>query len=174
MSEFDGEPAELLTAETSTLFEDVLNKGLGLRVRVTGRSMAPFLMGGELLTIKKVPCSSLRIGDLIFFKNPDGYPLLHRIVKKKCDKDIFLFQTKGDALIALDDPVCEDQVLGKVCHIEKTGIWRERKYYDMESYLSRKFQYCIARLNLFKSKTYLALSRKLSQIKNTNPGSHIQ
>ena len=59
-------------AELSDLFADILNKGLNLRLKVTGRSMQPFLRGGETVTIKKVPCSELRRGDLIFFDSPQG------------------------------------------------------------------------------------------------------
>ena len=51
------------------LCEDILRSGISLRLQVTGRSMAPFLVGGEFLTIKKGPGSSLHIGDLIFFQN---------------------------------------------------------------------------------------------------------
>jgi len=97
------------------LFEDILNDGISLRVKVTGRSMAPFLQGGEILTIKRVPYASLHKGDLIFFKNSHGFPLLHRIIKK----DTKSVQTKGDALMAFDEPVCEKDALGKVCIIER-------------------------------------------------------
>jgi len=37
------------------LFEEVLNNGTDLRVGVTGRSMMPFLRGGEVLTIRRMP-----------------------------------------------------------------------------------------------------------------------
>ena len=37
------------------LFEDILQNGTDLRVRVTGRSMMPFLKGGEVLTIRQTP-----------------------------------------------------------------------------------------------------------------------
>ena len=45
---------ELFEKEKLTFFEDILDKGLTLCVKVTGRSMSPFLQGGEILTIKKV------------------------------------------------------------------------------------------------------------------------
>src|SRR4030043_1915029 len=114
--------------EVLHLFEEILNSDSNLRVKVTGRSMSPFLRGEEILTIKKVPYTSLKIGDLIFFKNGQGYPVLHRIIKKKQVQDgVITFQTKGDALIAFDEPIKNNKILGKVCKIEYGS-----KYINME------------------------------------------
>ena len=54
--------------EALSLFQDILSSGMFLRVRVTGRSMSPFLTGGEIIMIKKTPASCLRKGDLVFLK----------------------------------------------------------------------------------------------------------
>jgi signal peptidase I len=142
-----------------SLFEDILNSGLGLRTQVTGVSMTPFLRGGEILTIKKVGSSSLRIGDLIFFKDRRGCLILHRIIKKSCLDGRFTFHTKGDAVSAFDEPVHENDVLGKVFGIEKIVSGGNTKYIDMESYLRKRINYINALSNLFKSKTYFAVLR---------------
>jgi signal peptidase len=135
------------------LFEDILNSGLSLRVKVTGRSMAPFLQGGEILTIKKVPCPSLQRGDLIFFKNRNGFPILHRIITKRQDSDCMIaFQTKGDALMAFDEPVRDNEILGKVCKIEDGS-----KYINMETKIWGKINYLTAVINLLESRLYFAL-----------------
>lgn len=97
------------------LLEEILSKGCDIRMRVTGRSMTPFLLGGELVTIRRVPASSVRIGDIIFFKTCTGHPVVHRVVRK----NQAIFQTKGDALQAMDEPVSQSRLLGKVCLIEK-------------------------------------------------------
>ena len=105
------------------LFEDVLNKGPSLRVKVTGMSMRPFLRGGEIVTIRKVPHFSLKTGDLILFKDSRDFPVIHRIIKKKKSSgNKKTFQTKGDAVILSDEPVTYSQILGKVCKIEKKGL----------------------------------------------------
>jgi signal peptidase I len=139
-------------------FEDFLSKGLDLRVKVTGNSMASFLNGGEILTIRKVPSSSLHIGDLIFFKTHYGIPVLHRILKKERRNNVHIFQTKGDALLSLDEPVYEPDIFGKVCKIESNSNGK-RKYIDMESSLWRNINYLLAVINIGKSKTYPALRR---------------
>jgi len=140
------------------LFEDILRNGTSLRVRVTGRSMAPFLNGGEILTIKKIPDSSFQIGDLIFFKTRYGSLLLHRIIRKQY-KDMVIFQTKGDAAVIPDEPVSEHDVLGKVYKIEKILSSGRTKHIDMESPFWKTINYMLAVINIGKSKTYTALRR---------------
>lgn len=146
--------------ESSAFFEDILNRGLSLRVRATGRSMAPFLKGGEIVTIKKVPCSSLRIGDLIFFKNRGRSLLLHRIVKKQRGGNGLVFQTKGDAVHGIDDPVHENIILGKVCTIEKIHSCNPMKPVDMESSRQRGINYVRAKVGLGTAKLYSAVPKK--------------
>lgn len=138
--------------ETLDLFEDILNSRASLRVRVTGTSMKPFLRGGEVLTIKKMPYSSLKRGDLIFFKRRLGNPVVHRIIKKSKDHmDIVTLQTKGDALLSLDDPVEENEILGKVCKIEGANS------FNMETGIWRDINYLLAIIHLMKSRIYFAL-----------------
>jgi signal peptidase I len=142
------------------LFEDILRNGTGLRVRVTGRSMAPFLTGGEILTIKKVRYSSLQIGDLIFFKDVCGFPVLHRIIKKYRLDGRFTFHTKGDAVVVFDRPVDEEDVLGKACGIEKIASGGKTKYIDMESRFQKRINYLIAFVSFIRAKTYFAVLRR--------------
>ena len=139
--------------DTLKLYEDILNSGSCLRVKVTGRSMSQFLRGEEILTIKKVPYTSLKRGDLIFFKNGQGYPVLHRIIKKKQDQDdVITFQTKGDAMIAFDEPVRKNKILGKVCKIEDGS-----KYINMETKMWSRINYLSAVISLLESRLYFAL-----------------
>jgi signal peptidase I len=142
--------------EISALFEDLLSREISICVKVTGSSMASFLNGGEILTIRRVSASSLNTGDLIFFKTREGMPVLHRILKKELKNNMHIFQTKGDALLSMDEPVHESDILGKVCRIESDFNGR-KKYIDMESSLWRNINYLLAVINIGKSKTYPAL-----------------
>jgi signal peptidase I len=141
------------------LFEDILNSGLSLRIRVTGGSMSPFLHGEEILTIKKVSASLLNIGDLILFKNQHDFPILHRIIQKKRVSNTILFNTKGDALLGFDEPVYECNVLGKVCRIENSFLYGIKKHIDMESRFWKIINYLLALISFYKSGIYLAGSK---------------
>ncbi|MBM4147192.1 MAG: signal peptidase I [Nitrospira sp.] len=153
------EQAELnpISTETAALYEEILNSGLSLRIRATGRSMAPFLNGGEILTIKKGPDSSFHIGDLIFFKTRYGSLLLHRIIRKQY-KDMVIFQTKGDAVPGADEPVSENDILGKVCIIEKNFFGMRTKRVYMESRFWKTINYLLAIISSLQSRMYLAFT----------------
>lgn len=151
-------------AELSDLFADVLNRGLGLRVRVTGGSMRPFLRGGEIVTIKKVPCSELRRGDLIFFNSPDGVLVLHRLVRKKLgDGGAHIFQTRGDGLTAFDEEIHESNILGRVLLIERPAQAGKTTHINMDSLLYRCVNFSIAAAGFFKAQTYFFLSAALAK-----------
>jgi signal peptidase I len=148
--------------ELARLFEDILNRGLSLRIKVTGRSMMPFLTGGEILTIKKVSSASLKKGDLLFFKNSDGLPVLHRIVRKKRVENVFIFQTKGDALSEFDEPVPDSCVLGKACKIENTCVEYIRQI-NLESLFWLTINYLTAIKSLVRSSARFAALRLLGR-----------
>jgi signal peptidase I len=142
-------PTPLPPAATA-LFRDILNTGSGLRVKVTGKSMSPFLRDGDVVTIQKVPHASLGRGDVIFFRNGQGFPVLHRLIKKRrASNGVITFQTKGDALVSFDEPVAGHKVLGKVIKIEKKNS--AGRIINMESLHWRTVNYLIALILLAKS-----------------------
>jgi len=156
------EPASAKIAQSAAteLFEDILNSGSILRVKATGKSMSPFLRGGEIVTIRQVPCSSLRKGDLIFFKNSSRCPMLHRFIRKQRSLDGgILFQTKGDALLTFDEQVPYHRVLGKVLKIDKVTSRYDSRSINMESKRWKVVNYFVAFTGPSKSKFYLGLSR---------------
>jgi len=106
------------TADLSSLLNDILHSGAALRIKVTGTSMAPFIRGGETVTL--VRSAQYRTGDLVFFNNHQSRLTLHRIIcSRRNHSGNRLFQTKGDAVGYFDNPLPVDQILGKVIEIEK-------------------------------------------------------
>lgn len=118
-----GQDITLTRPEVCGLFEDLLSGGTAVRVRVTGGSMAPFLRGGEILTIEPLNPERLRIGDLVFFRKrglPE--PAVHRVIRiRHAGEGGILVQTQGDALNLPDEPVVLGDVLGKVRVVEREG-----------------------------------------------------
>lgn len=164
------DPGTTATTEPSIigLFEDIVNTGASFRVRVTGGSMTPFLQGGEIVAIKKVPYPSLRRGDLIFFKNSQGSPVLHRLIRKrKSSRNTMTVQTKGDALIAFDEPVPYHRILGRVWTIERVPSGNGQRLINMESMQWRMINCLIALTAAITSPLYRNLAkckRSLSQL----------
>jgi len=148
------------------LFEDLLRRGLSIRVRVTGCSMAPFLKGGEVLTIKPAHPASLRRGDLIFYKDGCGAPVLHRLVRmdRSCAETVTI-QTKGDALPACDAPISHEEILGKVCRVEYGGPDSKGRCLDMETFFRRDLNYLVATKSLMQAMIHRILSAGLSRLR---------
>lgn len=152
--------------DTLRLFEDVLKTGSSLRIRVTGRSMVPFLKGGEILTIRRVSYNSLRRGDLILFRSKYDSPVLHRIIRIKPSYDkAYIFHTKGDASRLPDDPVHQNEVMGKVCKVQKNSYDAGPENIDMESTMWKKINFLIALIHQF-----FKTPRRFDSLKKWLPG----
>jgi signal peptidase I len=122
------------------LFADILEQGLDLRLKVTGRSMAPFIKSGEIVILHKVPTDSLHCGDIIYFMDDTGKAVLHRIVAKEIKTNGKAnFTTRGDALLQHDDPIPEDQILAKAAYVEKVMPLIEPIQLDMDSVFCKSF-----------------------------------
>ena len=147
-------PIEEPTGEATALFEDILRRGTSLRVKVTGRSMTPFLKGGEIVTIKNTTYRELLIGDIIFFKNDENRLILHRLIKKSSAEGPF--HTKGDASAIFDTPVSKDNILGKVCKIER-GTSPVEVVANMETLQWKTLNFLTAILNPPKRKVHSIL-----------------
>jgi signal peptidase I len=152
-----------LKADLTGLFEDILKNGSQLRVRVTGRSMSPFLKGGEVLTVSQVPCHALHRGDIILFRNQHEHPVLHRIIRKEdaSGNNSIFFLTKGDAVSTFDDPVNHDRILGKVITVEKVSAAGDAEVIHMDSLFLRVLSSAQAILSLLKTTSYWQMLRRL-------------
>lgn len=114
----DAECLALARPETTELIGDLLGRGSSVRIRVTGRSMAPLLKGGEVLTIEPAGASTLRLGDIVLFRR-EG-PVIHRLVRREGPPGARVLFFKGDATSVIDGPVQPGDVLGRVVSIGAT------------------------------------------------------
>ena len=137
------------------LFEEILKSGAGLRVRVTGRSMTPFIRNGEVVTLQQMPVTALHIGDVILVKMQRGDLLLHRIVKKTQAAAGVIFRTKGDALTLLDEPISGEDILAKVLRIEKTSPGNGlKRIVRVDSFKMQVLNYLCAKVLLTKARVF--------------------
>ncbi len=105
-----------LDEAASGLIEEALVRGNAVRVRVTGRSMQPFLNGGEVVRIEPMS-GPLAVGDLVLFRDPQKTQLvMHRVLWARAVGPI---RTKGDGVRSLDAPVGRADILGRVSRIER-------------------------------------------------------
>ena len=120
--------------ETAGLMTDILNQGATLKIKATGQSMHPFVEDGDIVVLVKRPVSSLKTGDLVLARTVAGAAVLHRVVQKYRGRTgRFVFKTQGDALMVIDDPVAEENIMGKAVAIEKTVGHLKMKKINLES-----------------------------------------
>lgn len=81
---------------------------------VLSGSMEPYYHVGSIIYVKEVPPESLQVGDDISFRISENTVATHRIVEVLQDGSSLRFRTKGTANTTTDEPVPQNQVLGKV------------------------------------------------------------
>ncbi|MCI5131494.1 MAG: hypothetical protein D3904_08200 [Candidatus Electrothrix sp. EH2] len=103
------------------LIRSLLHQGISVRVRVSGRSMQPLLKDGDIVELAPVEEPYPRIGDIVFFRDQSGNPLLHRLIRRRYRDKLRYLQTKGDACGGFDSFVPEKHIIGYVRRITGKG-----------------------------------------------------
>lgn len=102
------------------LVQTLLQQGVSLRIQVSGRSMLPFLKGGEIVKLCPANGSTPQLGDLLFQIDPQNKPIVHRLVRRRYIRKVLHLQTKGDNCNYLDKFVPVDQIIARVQAVEVT------------------------------------------------------
>jgi hypothetical protein len=98
------------------LVQDVAAISGEVRLRVRGASMLPAVWPEDVVTVRQSSFAELKRGEVVLFRR-DGGLTLHRIVKIAADYAI----TRGDALRCEDGAVREDEIVGKLVGIDRSG-----------------------------------------------------
>src|SRR4030042_3444774 len=101
------------------LSSEILEIGGSFSFQAHGASMYPFICGGDVLTVKQVEYSALKVGDIAFYRSYDDRLIVHRIVDKKLQSNKLMLLMRGDSVFNNDGWIYSDQVLGKVVSIQQ-------------------------------------------------------
>ncbi len=105
-------------ADFLELSQELLDRGGLLRFQAHGNSMYPLIKNGNIIVVEPRNGNTVNIGDVIFYRRPDGSVTAHRLIKINEKRDSKALMTKGDSLGNFDPPVVGEQVMGKVILIE--------------------------------------------------------
>jgi len=115
---------------TETLFNQLLDCKVPIRIQPVGLSMHPFIRRGEYITIAPLLHDNpdekenmIAIGDCVIFQENSNRWLIHRVIGKNQKNKTII--TKGDALLYSDHPVTPLTIWGKVTVIHRTDSERE-------------------------------------------------
>ena len=98
------------------LAQDVLSGFGQLRLRVTGSSMLPTVLPGDILDFRTCPAESLVPGDIVLVRR-DGRLFAHRLVALRPN----CLLTQGDSLPQPDPPTAFDDFLGVLAKQQRAG-----------------------------------------------------
>ncbi len=96
------------------VLEHLAATGHRVRLRVTGRSMAPTIRERDWIEAEPVPAAALRVGDIALGLR-NGAAIAHRVINRSGSR----LQTCGDATWSVDPAF--DRVIGRVVSIERAG-----------------------------------------------------
>ena len=95
--------------------EDLLRNGVNVRITTRGSSMFPLIRTGDRITISPEPHP--KIGDVVVVRR-NGAMVCHRLVKIFEKDGTTHYQTRGDTVSRVDDPIPQRELLGKVIKID--------------------------------------------------------
>jgi hypothetical protein len=140
---------DLADPEITGLLEELLADGKRVHLCAKGRSMRPFLSGGEILVVGPCDSSKIRLGDLLLCRYPRSRLLIHRVVRvERSQWRAPLFTLQGDAREEFDTPIGVEQVLGRVCVIEQNGPGDTIRSLDLMSWRWRTYAQTIVSIQL--------------------------
>jgi hypothetical protein len=97
------------------LIADVLQLSGKANVRVTGSSMLPCVLPGDILVVQREPLNGLALGDIALFTRHNRL-FAHRVMDRGIVETPYLV-TRGDSLYEHDPLVLPHEVLGRVSSI---------------------------------------------------------
>ncbi len=113
-----------LTREHIDWLDELLARGLTVRIRATGNSMRPFIRSGSLISFRRL-AGPVRMGDVVLVLEHGHRPLFHRVHRIEERADAVWIQTHGDGAARPDAFVPSTSVLGRVVRVEeaRTAEW---------------------------------------------------
>ncbi len=108
-----------------SLLVQALEQGDRPTLKVISGSMSPMIMENDLVTLRPVDFETLKKGDIITATQREALTT-HRVVSRRNDRIV----TKGDRNSILDEPLTENQIIGKVTQIKSH---QHNKTIDLEA-----------------------------------------
>lgn len=96
----------------------MLRSGNTISLRGLGASMLPALWPGDLVTIVPIPCSAIRLGEIVLCVRNERF-CIHRLTQAGSTSGAADWITRGDAMPVPDPAVPAKAILGRVSAITR-------------------------------------------------------
>jgi signal peptidase len=101
------------------LITRIMAKGGSIDLPAQGDSMFPFIKKGDICTFVLCEPSELKKGEVVLFHLQPGQLVAHRFYERKLINNQQYFIFKGDTNLGFDQPVREDEIIGKLTFIKR-------------------------------------------------------
>ena len=110
---------ETVAAKLASVLAGEIVRNFGeVRLRVSGTSMMPSLLPGDLLSVQRASVSEISSGEIVLCSREERL-FAHRVVARWGSPGEPLLITRGDRLNHNDPPVCSPELLGRVTSIQR-------------------------------------------------------
>ena len=116
----------------------LFNEQTTVSIMPLGKSMSPTIKEGDKVYLERP--EHLKKYDIVFFRNTDGKPILHRMLKKS--KDGF-YTMRGDSQSVKEKYITLSDIKGRVVLIERNGkkIRTEGVFFYIRSFVTLHLKY---------------------------------
>lgn len=109
----------LADLEAVHLISNVMKKHKWIDLPAQGSSMFPYIQDGDVCTFVTCSPAELQKGDTALYHTVQGKLVTHRFVKKQTINDDTFYMFKGDTNLGFDEPIRDQQVIGKLIYIKR-------------------------------------------------------
>jgi signal peptidase I len=108
---------------TIDLIDQAMKKKGWIDLPAQGTSMYPLIKRGDICRFTSCEPSSIRKGDIILYRSKSGSLVAHRFYQLRHMGHEVQYIFKGDTNLGLDEPVTQDQIIGKMMTNFSADIW---------------------------------------------------
>jgi signal peptidase I len=109
----------LANQEAVHLISNVMKKHKWIDLPAQGTSMFPYIQDGDVCTFVTCSPAELQRGDTALYHTVQGKLVTHRFVKQETINKYTFYMFKGDTNLGFDEPVGEQQIIGKLIYIKR-------------------------------------------------------
>jgi hypothetical protein len=149
-------PADAVSAKCELACQ-VLRSFGSLRFTATGWSMLPAVWSGDTLLVERVRPHDFRVGDIALVGR-EGRICAHRVVSLPGDSRSPWWITQGDAISTPDRSVSENELLGRVTQLVRSG---KSKTVDANLSGRQRLFIQIVRRSVFAARVFIYITSKL-------------
>lgn len=101
------------------LIKDIIRKQGWVELPAEGTSMYPLIKQGNICRF--IPCEAMKLkkGEIILFYTLSGSLVAHRLLSVESINEQVTYRLKGDTNFGADEPVGQEQLIGKLSSINK-------------------------------------------------------